>query len=207
MSYQAANRSLKNQAIAKWAKRVSQANPQLQKDNKVVDFGEKQKQSNELRNFARSLFQQWDSNGFGKLKIIELTRHFIQLGLAANEEIACSFFRNLLQNDGSKFSNEEILQQEVNVDSFLSLFKSKDVFSERILRELNKEVREKREANEKRARDKAMYKMLKVFQNKLLVGKQDPHKHPILMNANNSRSSSSISQQSKDSSEGDSNWH
>jgi len=37
------------------------------------------------------------------------------------------------------------------------------VFSERILRELNKEVREKREANEKRVRDKAMYKMLKVF--------------------------------------------
>ena len=49
-----------------------------------------------MREFAKSLFQQWDERGFGKLKIIHLVKHFIALGLASNEEIAVSFFRNLI---------------------------------------------------------------------------------------------------------------
>ena len=53
-------------------------------------------QDKDLKEFAKKLFQQWDEPGFGKLKITYLVKNFIALGLAANEEIATSFFKNLI---------------------------------------------------------------------------------------------------------------
>ncbi len=49
-----------------------------------------------LREFAKTLFQMWDERGMGKIKIIHLVKNFIALGLSANEDIAISFFRNLI---------------------------------------------------------------------------------------------------------------
>lgn len=64
-----------------------------------MDFEQTNNQDKQLLEFAKSLFQQWDELGFGKLKIIHLVKNFIALGLAANEEIATSFFRNLIDTD------------------------------------------------------------------------------------------------------------
>ena len=74
VSYATAQRNLRNVEIAKW---VQKQGDKKTIPEKQLDFGTKQKQSFELRDFAKSLFQQWDRGGFGKLKIIELTRHFI----------------------------------------------------------------------------------------------------------------------------------
>jgi hypothetical protein len=63
----------------------------------IPDFGAQQKNASELQEFAKSLFQLWDKQGFGKLKIIELAKNFIALGLASTEEIAISFFKNIVK--------------------------------------------------------------------------------------------------------------
>ncbi len=51
-----------------------------------------------------------------------------------------------------------MLQQEIQVDTFLSLFKVKDTYSEKILKVLNTHVRDKRDVHEKKERDKALYR-------------------------------------------------
>lgn len=192
MSYAAAQRNLRNIEIAKWVqKKGDKAKPEQK-----PEYNTKSKQSSALRDFAKSLFQQWDRGGFGKLKIIELTRHFIQLGLAANEEIALSFFKNLIQNEGNNISADQILQQEIQVDTFLSLFKVKDTYSENILKVLNAHVKEKRSIHEKKVRDIELYRQLKQTLKRKSVKIEKPQQ--------TSRSSASSAARSSASSE---NWH
>jgi hypothetical protein len=76
-------------------------------------------------------------------------KHFISLGLAANEEIATSFFRNLIESDNNNMTKDQVLQSEINVDTFLSLFDSNDGYSIRILKVLDKAVRESRSNQQK----------------------------------------------------------
>lgn len=77
------------------------------------------------------------------MKITHLAKHFIALGLAANLEIATSFFRNLIETQEEVLTAEMILQYEINIDTFLTLFQTGDFYAMRILNVLNKEVREK----------------------------------------------------------------
>ena len=73
--------------------------------------------------------------------MIHLVKNFIALGLASNEEIGVSFFRNLVSS--GHLSKEDVLQEEISVDKFLSLFKSQDEVPRRILKVLNAAVKEK----------------------------------------------------------------
>jgi hypothetical protein len=57
------------------------------------------KQAMELQQFARNLFMSWDKKQFGKIKVVELARNFISLGLAENELVAVSVLKNLIRNN------------------------------------------------------------------------------------------------------------
>lgn len=93
----------------------------MKRQGNKQEFITQNRQNIELKEFAKSLFQQWDSQGFGKMKIIHLVKHFMALGLAANEEIAASFFKNLIDST-ENYTHTQVLQIEINVDTFLSLF-------------------------------------------------------------------------------------
>lgn len=74
--------------------------------------------------------------------------------------MATSFLRNLIKSDGTALTDAQVLKSEINVDTFLSLFRVNDTYSKRILKVLNKEVKENRDANEKREKSISAYKTL-----------------------------------------------
>lgn len=65
----------------------------------------------------------------------------MSLGLASNEEIAVSLFKNLIENDDNCLTNQQVLECEINVETFLSLFKPNDLYCRKILKALNNAVR------------------------------------------------------------------
>lgn len=74
--------------------------------------------------------------------------------------MATSFLRNLIKSDGTALTDRQVLKSEINVDTFLSLFRVNDTYSKRILKVLNTEVKEKRDAQEKREKSIAAYRTL-----------------------------------------------
>jgi hypothetical protein len=65
--------------------------------------------------------------------------------LASTEEIAISFFKNIIRQDPEcPFNYQELLEKEVTVDEFMSLFRKEDVYSYKILNVINTEIRNQR---------------------------------------------------------------
>ena len=137
--------------MTKWLRKKNPCDPDAEHDplDDVMDIDEQlalDKQNKELAAFSKDLFQLWDSRGYGKLKIKQLSKHFIALGLANNEDIAISFFKNIIKTN-RELSLQEILDFEVTVDTFMNLFKD-DNYSVRFLDVLNDECRKKKQRSE-----------------------------------------------------------
>lgn len=82
------------------------------------------------------------------------------MGLAATEDIAISFFKNIIKTDRA-LNHQEILDYEVSIDTFMNLFKN-DEYTVRILDCLNAEIIKTREAREKKNAQKEFMRLKKL---------------------------------------------
>ena len=105
----------------------------------------------DLQEFARGLFQMWDKRQYGKLKILELSRNLIALGIVPNEMIAASCLKFLLHDVHGHLPHTEALQHEMTAMEFLQIFRPSDYFSKKILRALNEQIRQSKDRKDEEA--------------------------------------------------------
>ena len=90
------------------------------------------------------MFQMWDVKQYGKLKLIEISRQFIALGISPDEDVSISCLKFLLDIARQKhLSHEEALEEEILATDFLKIFSgSTNHFYPKIIAALNEPIRE-----------------------------------------------------------------